>query len=216
MDAFPDFKVYADQLAVIARWAHGKGWAPATSTNYSVRLPDQAAPALCVITSSGVDKEWICADQMLAVDSAGEPVGASSLKPSAETLLHTMLYRTVEAGAVLHTHSLAAAVLSRVAGKHRRLVFSGWEILKGLNGVETHDGKVVLPVFPNSQDVRALAASIEPRLRQERPLYGFLLEGHGLYAWGRDLTEAKRHLEVYEFVLQCEREVRLYGDASGS
>ncbi len=216
MDAFPDFKVYADQLAVIARWAHGKGWAPATSTNYSVRLPDQAAPALCVITSSGVDKEWICADQMLAVDSAGEPVGASSLKPSAETLLHTMLYRTVEAGAVLHTHSLAAAVLSRVAGKHRRLVFSGWEILKGLNGVETHDGKVVLPVFPNSQDVRALAASIEPCLRQERPLYGFLLEGHGLYAWGRDLTEAKRHLEVYEFVLQCEREVRLYGDASGS
>ncbi len=216
MDAFPDFKVYADQLAVIARWAHGKGWAPATSTNYSVRLPDQAAPALCVITSSGVDKEWICADQMLAVDSAGEPVGASSLKPSAETLLHTMLYRTVEAGAVLHTHSLAAAVLSRVAGKHRRLVFSGWEILKGLNGVETHDAKVVLPVFPNSQDVRALAASIEPCLRQERPLYGFLLEGHGLYAWGRDLTEAKRHLEVYEFVLQCEREVRLYGDASGS
>ncbi len=182
MDAFPDFKVYADQLAVIARWAHGKGWAPATSTNYSVRLPDQAAPALCVITSSGVDKEWICADQMLAVDSAGEPVGASSLKPSAETLLHTMLYRTVEAGAVLHTHSLAAAVLSRVAGKHRRLVFSGWEILKGLNGVETHDAKVVLPVFPNSQDVRALAASIEPCLRQERPLYGFLLEGHGLYA----------------------------------
>jgi len=206
-----DFKVYADQLADIARWAHRKGWAPATSTNYSVRLPDHAAPAFCAITSSGVDKETIDPSQVLAVDRAGAPVNGCELKPSAETLLHVMLYRTTEAGAVLHTHSLAAALLSRSAETAGCLTLSGWELLKGLDGIDTHDCEVVLPVFPNSQDIPALASHIETRLPHRQPCHGFLLAGHGLYAWGKDIAAAKRHLEVFEFLLQCEREVRSDG-----
>ncbi len=216
MDTFPDFKLYADQLADIGRWAHRKGWAPGTSTNYSVRVPDRAAPAFCAITSSGVDKETIDPDHILAVDRHGEPVNGFALKPSAETLLHLMLYRSVEAGAVFHTHSLAAAVLSRMARTDGHLTLSGWELLKGLDGIETHDCEVVLPVFPNSQDMQTLAAHIEPRLTREHLCYGFLLAGHGLYVWGKDVRDAKRHLEVIEFLLQCEREVRNHGHASGA
>jgi methylthioribulose-1-phosphate dehydratase len=210
MDNSQDFKVYADQLADIARWAYRKGWAPATSTNYSVRLPEHAAPAFCAITSSGVDKETIAFDQILAVDRIGAPVNGCALKPSAETLLHVMLYRTMEAGAVLHTHSLAAAVLSRSTGEDGCLKLSGWELLKGLDGIETHDCEVVLPVFQNSQDIPSLAGHIEARLPNMQPCYGFLLAGHGLYAWGKDIATAKRHLEVFEFLLQCEREIRSY------
>lgn len=211
MDDFQDFKVFADQLADIARWAHCKGWAPATSTNYSVRLPEHAAPAFCAITGSGVDKETIDPDQVLAVDQTGAPVNVGAFKPSAETLLHVMLYRKMGAGAVLHTHSLAASLLSRSAEKAGCLKLSGWELLKGLDGIETHDCEVVLPVFPNSQDIPRLAGHIETRLPQSQSCYGFLLAGHGLYAWGKDLSAAKRHLEVLEFLLQCEREVRSYG-----
>ncbi len=219
MDAFSAFKSYADQLVGIARWAYRNGWAPGTSTNYtnySVRLPERAAPAFCAITSSGVDKETIEPQQILAVDQYGRPVNGFNLSPSAETLLHLMLYRIAGAGAVFHTHSIAAALLSRLTGPGECLRLSGWELLKGLDGVETHDCEVALPVYPNSQDMRALVAHIEPHLRRERSCYGFLLAGHGLYVWGRNVAEAKRHMEVFEFLLQCEREVRSHGHASSS
>lgn len=211
MDDSQDFKVFADQLAGIAQWAYRKGWAPATSTNYSARLPAHAAPAFCAITSSGVDKETFDPDQVLAVDRFGLPVNGCTLKPSAETLLHVMLYRTVGAGAVFHTHSLAAALLSRSVGECGYLKLSGWELLKGFDGVDSHESEVVLPVFPNSQDMPALANHIETRLPRTQRCYGFLLAGHGLYVWGKDIVSAKRHLEVFEFLLQCEREVRSHG-----
>jgi methylthioribulose-1-phosphate dehydratase len=211
MDGAPDFPQYAEQVAEVARWAARNGWAPATSTNYSVRLPADAAPTLCAISSSGVDKGTLEPRHILPVDAQGRPLGHSTLTPSAETALHLMLYRTTDAGAVLHTHSLAAALLSQAAREQGHITLSGWELLKGLDGVTTHDCDVVLPVFPNSQDMPKLAALIEAHLVAAPPSYGFLLAGHGLYVWGKDLPTAKRHLEVFEFLLQCEREVRSHG-----
>ena len=211
MDTFRDFKRYADQVAETARWAARKGWAPATSTNYSVRLPHDAAPAICAITTSGIDKEQLDADSVLAVDGEGHPMNGSQLRPSAETLLHLMLYRRNNVGAVLHTHSMAAALLSRSAEAAGYLSFSGWELLKGLEGIDRHDTEVRLQIFQNSQDMTGLVTHIEPRLPLTEPCHGFLLAGHGLYVWGRTLTDAKRHLEVFEYLLQCEREVRNHG-----
>ncbi|BCA56294.1 methylthioribulose-1-phosphate dehydratase [Nitrospira sp. KM1] len=206
---------YADQLAEIARWTYRCGWAPGTSTNYSVRLPADAAPAYCAITSSGIDKERLGAEHILAVDSTGRAVGGSPLTPSAETALHLMLYRSTHAGAVFHTHSMAATLLSQAAREEGRVSLSGWELLKGLEGITSHEHEVVLPVFPNSQNIPALASMIEPLLTtSSSPPYGFLLAGHGLYVWGKDVGTAKRHLEVLEYLLQCEREARSHGHSS--
>jgi methylthioribulose-1-phosphate dehydratase len=127
-----------------------------------------------------------------------------------------MLYRAVGAGAVLHTHSMAAALLSKIDAPRGHVVLSGWELLKGLDGITTHDCEVNLPIFPNSQDMRSLAALIEPRLAANQLCYGFLLAGHGLYAWGKDLQEAKRHLEVFEFLLRCEQEARRHGQPTSA
>jgi len=187
------------------------GWAPATSTNYSVRLPDDAAPAYCAITSSGVDKSAIEVEHILSIDQHGNAIDVDGLKPSAETPLHILLYRTMGAGAVLHTHSLSAALLSYLARDEGRILFSGWELLKGLSGIDTHEADISLPIFPNSQDMQALSMLVERSLSSERSCYGFLLAGHGLYAWGKDLPEAKRHLEVFEYLLQCQREVMWHG-----
>jgi methylthioribulose-1-phosphate dehydratase len=187
------------------------GWAPATSTNYSVRLPDDAAPAYCAITSSGVDKGTIEVTHILAIDQHGKPIDADGLKPSAETPLHLLLYRTMGAGAVLHTHSLPAALLSQLACDEGQVRLAGWELLKGLSGIDTHEAEISLQVFPNSQDMQALSARVEQSLSTERACYGFLLAGHGLYVWGKDLPEAKRHLEVLEYLLQCQREVTRHG-----
>ena len=216
MTRYPEFKMLAEQLVETARWASRMGWAPATSSNYSVRLPDDAAPAYCAITSSGVDKSAIEVEHILAVDHRGRPVDADGLKPSAETLLHLLLYRTMGAGAVLHTHSLPAALLSQLARDEGQVLLSGWELLKGLGGVDTHEVEVSLPVFPNSQDMQALSVRVEESLSRERSCYGFLLAGHGLYAWGKDLLEAKRHLEVLEYLLQCQREVTLHGHSTST
>jgi methylthioribulose-1-phosphate dehydratase len=187
------------------------GWAPATSTNYSVRLQDAAAPAYCAITSSGVDKGTIELRHILAIDRHGKPIDAVGLKPSAETPLHLLLYRILGAGAVLHTHSLPAALLSQLARDEGQVLLSGWELLKGLSGVETHEAKISLPVFSNSQDMLTLSRRVEQSLSRKQSCYGFLLAGHGLYVWGKDLTEAKRHLEVFEYLLQCQQGVIRHG-----
>jgi len=216
MTRYPDFKMLAEQLVQTARWASRMGWAPATSTNYSVRLPDDAAPAYCAITSSGVDKSTIEVEHILAVDQHGSPIDADGLTPSAETPLHLLLYRTMGAGAVIHTHSLPAALLSQLARDEERVLLSGWELLKGLSGIDTHDVEISLPVFPNSQDMQALSNCVERSLLKQRSCYGFLLAGHGLYAWGKDVSEAKRHLEVFEYLLQCQREMKLYGHSANT
>jgi methylthioribulose-1-phosphate dehydratase len=192
------------------------GWAPATSTNYSVRLPNDAAPAYCAITSSGVDKGTIEVKHILAIDQHGRPIDADGLKPSAETPLHLLLYRTMDAGAVLHTHSLPAALLSQLARDEGQVLISGWELLKGLSGIDTHEVEISLPVFPNSQDMQALSARVEQSLSTKRACYGFLLAGHGLYVWGKDLPEAKRHLEVLEYLLQCQQEVTRHGHSANT
>jgi methylthioribulose-1-phosphate dehydratase len=211
---YSDFKTFAEQLVQTARWASRMGWAPAASTNYSVRLPDDAAPAYCAITSSGVDKCAIGVEHILAIDQHGRPIQSKGLRPSAETPLHLLLYRTMGAGAVLHTHSLPATVLSQLARDEGQVLLSGWELLKGLNGIDTHEATVSLPVFPNSQDMRALSLCVERSLLREQSYYGFLLAGHGLYAWGKDISEAKRHLEVFEYLFQCQREMTLHGHSA--
>lgn len=216
MTQYPDFKIVAEQLVQTAQWASRMGWAPATSSNYSVRLPDDASPAYCAITSSGIDKSAIEVEHILAVNQHGTPIDADGLKPSAETPLHLLLYRTMGAGAVFHTHSLPAALLSQLAREEGQVLLSGWELLKGLSGVDTHEIEISLPVFPNSQDMQALSTRVEQALSKKRSCYGFLLAGHGLYAWGKDIPEAKRHLEVFEYLLQCQREVTRHGHSANT
>ncbi|MDX2226134.1 MAG: methylthioribulose 1-phosphate dehydratase [Verrucomicrobiae bacterium] len=194
------------ELTNVIRWFHSKGWAPATSSNYSFRNPVPHEKTL-TISRSGVDKAHFCNDDFMTVDMEGRPVaGFENIKPSAETRLHTMLYDLhAETGCVLHTHTPLNTALSRRFVKKGFLDLSGYEILKGLEGVKTHDLPMALPIFANSQDIPALSVTIQTHLRgQANPPPGFLLSGHGLYAWGKTIAAAKRHVEVWEFLLECE------------
>lgn len=182
------------------------GWTPATSSNFSRRLDARHA----AITASGKHKGSLRAEDIIVVDLDGQPV-ASALRPSAETLLHTQLYRhSAEIGCVLHTHSHTQTVSSRLFARDGRVRLEGYELLKAFRGNETHETAIEVPVFRNSQDMPALAACVQQRLDAE-PLWGYLIEGHGLYAWGRDMAEARRHLEAFEFLLACELDLRRLG-----
>ncbi|MBD7924649.1 methylthioribulose 1-phosphate dehydratase [Xanthomonas bonasiae] len=179
------------------------GWTPATSSNFSHRL-DAAHAA---ITVSGRDKGRLAEADIMVVDFDGKAVG-SDHRPSAETLLHTQLYRRFpEVGCVLHTHSPVQTIASRLYADAGHVRLEGYELLKALHGNQTHETAVELPVFANTQDMTVLAAQVDALL-DRAPLWGYLIDGHGLYAWGRDMAEARRHLEAIEFLLHCELELR--------
>ncbi len=179
------------------------GWTPATSSNFSRRLDERHA----AITVSGRDKGRLTEHDIMVVDLDGRAVG-SDHKPSAETLLHTQLYRRfAEVGCVLHTHSQVQTVASRLYAGDGHVRLEGYELLKAFHGNTTHEVAIDLPVLPNTQDMPALAARVEALL-DERCMWGYLIDGHGLYAWGRDMAEARRHLEAFEFLLGCELELR--------
>ncbi|QDI03186.1 MULTISPECIES: methylthioribulose 1-phosphate dehydratase [Xanthomonas translucens group] len=179
------------------------GWTPATSSNFSHRL-DAAHAA---ITVSGRDKGRLVEADIMVVDFDGKAVG-SDHRPSAETLLHTRLYRRFpEIGCVLHTHSPVQTIASRLYAGAGHVRLEGYELLKALHGNHTHETAVELPVFANTQDMTVLAAQVDALL-DRTPLWGYLIDGHGLYAWGRDMAQARRHLEAIEFLLHCELELR--------
>ncbi len=190
-----------EALAAFGRFASARGWVAATSGNFSCRL--DAGHAL--VTRSGIDKGAIGAADVAVVPLAG-PVPAGM---SAETPLHLARYRAdAQIGAIVHVHTVAATVLSRAELGAGFVRFSGFEMQKALAGIATHETVVDLPVFANGQDTVALAAAVEARLGGAAAVPGYLLAGHGLYAWGATLSDARRHLEGLEFLLTCVLEER--------
>jgi methylthioribulose-1-phosphate dehydratase len=196
-------KARAAELVTNVRELAALGWTPATSSNFSLRIDERHL----AITISGRDKGRLTESDIMVVDLDGTPVG-SDHRPSAETLLHTGLYRRFpEIGCVLHTHSLAQTLASRLYGPVGHVRFEDYELIKAFRGQDTHDCELDLPVLPNSQHMPTLAAQADVLMDGE-PLWGYLINGHGLYAWGRDMAEARRHLEAFEFLLNCELEMR--------
>jgi methylthioribulose-1-phosphate dehydratase len=193
----------ADEIVANTRELAALGWTPATSSNFSMRLDARHA----AITVSGRDKGRLVPEDIMVVDWQGRPV-ATDHRPSAETLLHTQLYaRFPDIGCVLHTHSRTQTVASRLFAAQGHLPLAGYELLKAFEGNQTHEAAINVPVLPNTQDMPALAAQVEALL-DAGPLWGYLIDGHGLYAWGRDMAEARRHLEAFEFLFACELDLR--------
>ena len=191
-------------LVEACHWLGAKGWAPATGGNMSVRENAD----WCWLSESGKDKGSLTVDDFLQVEIATNRA-PSGRKPSAETGLHTLIYRLYpEANAVLHVHTVNATVLSRVE-KLATLKLAGYEMQKSLSGQTSHLDTVSIPLFDNDQDIPALARRIEIYARQTPLSYGFLLRGHGLTCWGRSVAEARRHLEGLEFLFECEMQRRL-------
>ena len=176
---------------------HRRGWCDGTGGNFSCVL--EADPIRVLMAPSGVHKGSVAPIDLIQVNREGHVVLGNG-KASAETALHLEIVKTCGAGAVLHTHSQAGTLLSQWACRQGRLELSGLEMLKGLDGIKTHDCSVDVPVLANNQNLSELSAQARPLLR-DAP-HGLLIAGHGLYAWGRNLGSAMRHLEILEFLLE--------------
>lgn len=209
-----------DRLRAIGREFHGRSWSLGTSSNYSVVASRE--PLELLITVSGKDKSSLGPDDFVRVDAAGRPVDGSGKRSSAETLLHCLLAEMIPSvGAVLHTHSVWSTILSGADLPRGCVRIEGYEMLKGLEGIGTHETFEEVPIFANSQDMRELSQRIRHRFAAadwsdpaRPPFHGFLLSRHGLYTWGRDLDEARRHVEIHEFLFEVVARARTLPAAS--
>jgi methylthioribulose-1-phosphate dehydratase len=194
--AYPNEAAAIDEIVSAGRYAAGRGWVPATSGNFSARLAD----GRIAITGSGIDKGRLAAGNVLLLQGDAPVPGAS-----AETALHLARYRRDDnAGAIVHVHSATATRISRCLAAEGEVVLAGYELLKAFAGIRTHATELRIPVFANDQDVPALASAVERRLEAAPRAPGYLIAGHGLYAWGRDMGEALRHVEAFDFLFACE------------
>ena len=190
----------ASQLAEVGRQCYARGWALGTSGNFSAVVSRQ--PLRLAITISGVDKGLLSPSQIVEIDGSARVVAGAGT-PSAEASLHLAIVRSRGAGAVLHTHSIWSTILSDAASDAAGgLAIEGYEMLKGLDGVQTHDHREWLPILENTQDWPKAAPAVEGTLRRHPEAHGFLIKRHGLYTWGRDLAEAKRQVEILEFLFE--------------
>jgi len=197
--AAPEFPALAQALAEVGRNFYNRGWVMGTSGNFSAVISRK--PLQLAITSTGVDKGLLCAEHIVQIGPDGKTIQGSR-RPSDEARLHLAIVDKCGAGAVLHTHSVWATLLSEAFADAGGLELEGYEMLKGLARIGTHAHKEWVPLIENSQDVEALSRSVEEALERYPKCHGFLIRRHGLYTWGQDLVEAKRHVEILEFLFE--------------
>lgn len=191
------FEELAQQLVNAGHVLYAQGMVPATSGNFSARV----GPEAIAITVSGTHKGHLDTSDIMVIDNQGNSIDGR--RSSAETALHTQIYRHLpEAGAVLHHHSPRATLLSQLAGD--RIILSGYELLKAFPGIDTHEATVQVPVFNNDQDIPRLADTVDNYMQSNGDLFGYLIRGHGLYTWADTVERALNHIEAFEFLFRCE------------
>ena len=180
-------------VMALAHHSGAKGWVPATSGNFSVRIDANS----CAVTASGGDKGKVAAEGIIraAIDGPAHP------RASAEAPLHYAIYRlSGDIGAVAHVHAQPAVLASLLFAREGRMRIEGLELLKAFHGVKTHETHLDVPIFDNDQDMDALSGRVQTRLKAEGLGWGFLLAGHGLYVWGHDANETLRHLDAFDYL----------------
>jgi methylthioribulose-1-phosphate dehydratase len=193
------FRTVAREIAEIGKSFYSRGWVLGTSGNLSAVV--RRSPLRLAITASGFDKGSLGPSQILAID-AREKVVRGKYKPSAEAAIHLAIVQVAAAGAVFHTHSTWSTILSETHASEGHVELTGYEMLKGLEGVRTHEHTELLPILENSQNMKELAARVTDLLEKQPDIHGLLLRKHGLYTWGATLREAKRHVEIIEFLME--------------
>lgn len=199
------------EMVETVRHYNAKGWSPATSTNYSFKTSDQLDSFW--VSKSGVEKSAIVQEDFIEVNLQSEPLQPGN-KPSAETAIHALIYQYFpQARVILHSHGAHPVVAS--LQQNNSLVVTGLELQKGFEGQTTHENKLCIPVFENSQDMHVFCAEVIKRI-SEIEQHCFLIRGHGSYAWGSNFFSAKRHLETLDYLCEIQLKRKDYGSTEVS
>jgi methylthioribulose-1-phosphate dehydratase len=203
-----DYHALCD-LVILARELNNQGHNSATSGNYSLKTSDNTFQ----ISQSGVDKAYLTPSNFLSVDAQGKILDKLEIKgrkPSDEMKVHLGIYAKTDARCIIHAHSFAALVWTETRfNKKKPLQLKGWELLKALRGIKTHEVTVDLAVMDNTQDMDSLAQKL-PDLNKNPHQWCLILRGHGIYVWGETVAEAKRHWQAYQYLFELENQLDLH------
>lgn len=192
--------IHIDEMISAGQEFYRRGWVLGTSGNFS--CVTSVDPLRFCVTASGHSKGDLESGHFLELDGDGAVVDGDG-KPSAEAQLHLALYRLLpDTRAVMHTHSVWGTILSDAFYEQGAISIEGYEMLKGLSGVKSHEHREVVPVIENSQDYVALSHVLENVIRESTKIHGIYLRRHGLYTWGNSVAEARRHVEIFEFLFE--------------
>ena len=195
----------ARQLAETGEYFHRRGWALGPGGNFSVLLARK--PMRLCITSGG-EKASLDETSFLEIDDDAEILQGFG-RPSDEKHIHLTIYRhRPRARCILFSRSVAGTILSDSLFVDGAVVLKGYEVLKGLPGVETHEHAETVPIVENSQDRLALSHVIENVIRENRAAPAVLIRRHGLYTWGQTVEEAKKNVEIFEFLFEVTEKMR--------
>lgn len=196
-------KQYWNELADIKDELAARDWFMGTSGNLAIRVSND--PTQFYVTASGKDKRKRTEEDFLLVDADGIPIEETHLKPSAETLLHSVIYANSDARCSLHVHTLANNVISHIFNEQKAFRIKGQELIKAFD-LWNEDDELIIPIIPNHADIPALAKALEPFVHQD---YGaVLIHNHGITVWGKNGFQAKKLLEASEFLFQYELEIQ--------
>jgi len=195
-----NFEQAAGLLGEVGERFDARNWVLGTSGNFSVVLGRD--PLRLAMTRSGMAKGRLDLDAIVEIDGDGAVLRPAGARPSAEALLHVEIVRARRAGAVLHTHSIWSTILSNRRASAGGLGIAGYEMLKGLEGISTHEHEEWIPILENDQDMTRLAGRLRQVLAEHAACHAFLLRRHGMYTWGETLPQAVRHVEIVEFLLE--------------
>lgn len=171
-----------------------QGWTPGTSSGFSSKVSDFEV----LISQTSKDKSNFSIDDLMLIDNNGAKIFPEEAIPSGETSYHMTVYKETDAGAVYHTHSLNNTLISSLFDNE--ITFSKLEILKGFEGYKSPEAVITIPIFENNQNLQESCLKIAEYLHQNPNTLGFLLKNHGLFVWGKDIFNAKRHTEILEFL----------------
>ncbi|CAM3895752.1 methylthioribulose 1-phosphate dehydratase [Cohnella lubricantis] len=199
-------RIYRELSAVKADFA-SRGWFPGTSGNLSMRVGDYSPESFTfAVTASGKDKAASTPEDFLLVDETGKACEPTALKPSAETLIHCEIYRLTGCGAIFHIHSVFNSLVSELYWDRRAVPIEGVELIKAFN-IWDEEAVIDVPIVSNFADIPRIVPEVTDRLNPRIP--GILLRKHGIYAWGRDAFEARKHLEAFEFLFEYAYRLKL-------
>jgi methylthioribulose-1-phosphate dehydratase len=190
----------ARQLVAVGQRFYTRGWVLGTSGNFSAVI--RRDPLRLAITPSTAHKGALRTHHILEIDGGGRVLNRAKGQPSAETAIHLAIVRQRGAGAVLHTHSVWSTILSGLHAPQGGFAIEGFEMLKGLDGIGTHEHREWIPIVTNDQDLPRLAATVSRTLAEAPEAHAVLLHHHGLYTWGSTLAIAERHVEILEFLFE--------------
>jgi methylthioribulose-1-phosphate dehydratase len=189
-----------NELSKIKADFAARGWFPATSGNLSIRVgPIVEQKFTFAVTASGKDKSQSTPEDFLLVNEQSLPTEPTNLKPSAETKIHSEIYRLTDCGAIFHIHTVYNNLLSELYWEQGNIPIEGVELIKAFN-IWEEEASIAIPILPNYADIGKIASEIAGALLPRIP--GIVLRKHGIYAWGADAFEAKRHLEAFEYLFE--------------